>query len=273
MNKLFYNGVDYIEVPSGWHECERWQLAALVRHMHDKQDLFAHRLMAFFILASTKDHFKHQLIIAGLDEEDRHDVAKHLTWWLYEKPIYFRHNPFPKYKGYHGPGADFQYVYFEEFIKAEKYYTAFAQDHQPEDLDGLVASLYRPKRWFYDEKNPLNPEDPRVLFSNSLHSVMLEKVKDWPEDLKLSIFYYFDSCLQLLVKLFPWAFTPAGESGPKLANDSKKTLYHVARELAKGIQLEQVLMRPVVPIFFELNESRIDAEKLKIQIKQQNRGK
>lgn len=273
MNKLFYNGVQSIEIPSGWHECEKWQLAALVKHLHNREDLFAHRLLSFMLLASTKDHFRHQLIIAGLDEEDRHDVAKHMTWWLYEKPIYFRHNPFLKYKGYHGPGADFKYVYFEEFIKAEKFYTAFAQEHKHEDLDGLVACLYRPGRWFYDPKNPLNAEDPRVLFSTSVHATMLEKVTDWPEDMKLSIFYYFDSCLQLLVKLFPWAFTPAGESGPRLANDSKKTLYHVARELAKGIQLEQVLMRPIVPIFFELNESRIDAEKIKLQIKQQNRTK
>jgi hypothetical protein len=137
----------------------------------------------------------------------------------------------------------------------------------------LVACLYRPGRWFRDEKNPLNPGDPRVLFSTSVFDTMLVKVKDWPDDLKLTIFYYFDCCLQILVKTFPWAFKPAGESGPKLPNDSKKTLYHVARELAKGIQLEQVLMRPVVPIFFELNESRIDSEKIKIQMKQQNRGK
>ncbi len=273
MNKLFYNGIQSIEIPSGWHECERWQLAALVAHMHTREEAFAHRLLAFFILASTKDHFKHQLIIAGLDEEDRHDVAKQMTWWLYEKPIYFRHNPFLKFKGYYGPGADFKFVYFEEFIKAEKFYTAFAQDHKPEDLDGLISCLYRPGRYLFDEKNKLNPDDPRVLYSSKIQETMLAKVKEWPQEMKLSIFYYFDSCLQLLVKLFPWAFTPAGESGPKLANDSKKTLYHVARELAKGIQLEQVLMRPIVPIFFELNESRIDSEKIKLQIQAQNRKK
>ncbi len=267
MNKLFYNNVESLEVPSGWHECEKWQLAKLVKHLHEKEDASAHRLLSFFLLASTRDHFKHQLIIAGLSDEDRHDVAKYMTWWLYEKPIYFRHNPFPKFKGYHGPGADFKFVYFEEFIKAEKFYTAFAQEHKPEDLDSLIACLYRPGRWHFDSKNPLNQEDPRVLYTTAVFEMMREKVKDWPEEMKLSIFYYFDSCLQLLVKLFPWAFTPAGESGPRLPNDSKKTLYHVARELAKGIQLEQVLMRQIVPIFFELNESRIDAEKLKLQMK------
>lgn len=268
MNKLFYDGTNHIELPSGWHECEKWQLASLVKHMHERQEVFSHRLLAFFILASTKDHFKHQLIIGSLSKEDRHDVAQYMTWWLYEKPIYYRHNPFPKFKGYFGPGADFKHLYFEEFIKAEKFYTDFAKHHRPEDLDGLIACLYRPRRWPFDAKNPLNPEDPRVLYSTALQETMTQKVAKWPEEMKLSVFYYFDSCLQLLVKLFPWAFTPAGESCPKLPNDSKKTLYHVARELAKGIQIETVLKRPIVPIFFELNESRIDAEKLKIQMKQ-----
>jgi hypothetical protein len=76
-----------------------------------------------------------------------------------------------------------------------------------------------------------------------------------------------------LVKTFPWAFTPGDTVGPKLVNDSPKTLYHIARELAKGIELEKVLMRPIVPVFFELNEARIDAEKMKLEYKKNSKKK
>ncbi|WBL42393.1 hypothetical protein PBT90_16780 [Algoriphagus halophytocola] len=266
MNKLFYDGTNALEIPAKWEECERWQLASLVEHMHQAQDLMAHKLLSFLILSATKDHLQHQLIIASLSDEERHDAAKFMTYWLYEKPIFIRHNPFPKFKGYFGPGADFKYVYFEEFIKAEKFYTAYAKEHKPEDLDSLVACLYRPKRWPWAKSNPLNPEDPRELYTAALFEVMKEKVASWPNGLKLSIFYYFDSCLQILVKNFPWAFEPGEKLPPKIKNDSPKTLYHIARELAKGIELEKVLLRPIVPVFFELNESRIDAEKLKIEM-------
>lgn len=267
MNKLFYDGKQYLEIPSGWHECEKWQLASLVAHLHQSQDLSAHRLLSFLILAASKNQFKHQLVISNLTDEQRHDAAKFMTHWLYDKPIFFRHNPFLKYKGYFGPGADFKFVYFQEFIKAEGFYNGYAKAHQAEDLDGLISCLYRPRSWPFDKKNPLNPDDPRVLYSAKLQETVRQKVVSWPHELKLTLFYYFDSCMQTLVKTFPWAFTPGDKVAPMIKNDSPKTLYHVARELAKGIELEKVLMRPVVEVFFELNESRIDAEKLKIQMK------
>lgn len=266
MNKLFYNGKDYLQIPANWQECERWQLASLVAHMHQKQDLNAHRLLAFLILSASKDHFKHQLVISTLSDEQRYDCARFLTHWLYDKPIFYRHNPFPKFKGYYGPGVDFKYLYFEEFIKAEGFYNAYAKSQNQEDLDGLIACLYRPKRWALDKRNHLNIDDPRVMFSNALQETMTEKVASWPFEMKLSVFYYFDSCLQMLVKTFPWAFEPGEKVAPKIKNDSPKNLYHIARELAKGIELEKVLLRPIVPVFFELNESRIEAEKLKLQM-------
>jgi hypothetical protein len=272
MNKLFYSKEKTIEVPSNWTELEKWQIAALVSHVHKPDGAHEHRLTTFLILAATKDHIKHQAVIAGLSAEDRLDVTKFLTWWVYDKPIYFTHNPFQKHKGYYGPSKDFKFLYFEEFIKAEKYYTAYAKDQKQEDLDAMISCIYRPKKWPFDKSNPLNQEDCRVLYSSKIQESMLEKVKLWPLPMKMAIFYYYDSCLQLLVKTFPWAFTPGEKVGPKLKNESPKTLWHVARELAKGIELEKVLMRPIVPVFFELNEARIDAEKMKLEMaKKQNR--
>jgi hypothetical protein len=273
LNKLFYNGANYIEIPGKWEELERWQIAALITHLHQPADIHLHRISSLLILAATKNHIQHQGIIAGLSEENRYDVAKFMTYWLYDKPIYFTHNPFQKFKGYYGPGKDFRYMYFEEFIKAEKYYNTYAKEQDPSALDGLISCLYRPKRWKFDKSNPLNPEDCRVLYSGKLQETMAAKVKEWPAEMKLSLFYWFDSCLQLLVKTFPWAFTPGETIGPKLRNDSPKTLYHIARELAKGIELEKVLSRPVVPVFFELNEARIDAEKMKLEYKQNQKKK
>lgn len=271
MNKLFYNKEKYIPIPSEWPELDKWQLATLVKHLHAQDDLQEHRLISLLILAATKDHLSHQAVIAGLSKEDRYDVCKQMTWWLYDKPIYFTHNPFVKYKGYYGPGTNFKYLYFEEFIQAEKYYQAFSKDFKVEDLNGIVSCIYRPKRWHFDRKNELNPDDVRVLYSKALQETMLEKVKLWPEELKLSIYFYFDSCLQMLVKTFPWAFEPGDKVKPRIKNDSAKTLYHVARELAKGIELEKVLFRPIIPVFFELNESRIDAEKLKLDMQKNPR--
>jgi hypothetical protein len=273
LNKLFYNGQKYIELPSKWAELDRWQLSALIEHVHQQADIHDHRINTLLILAATRESVRHQGIIAGLTQEDRYDVAKFMTWWVYDNPIYFTHNPFQKYQGYYGPGKDLKFVYFEEFIKAEKYYTAYAKDHKPEDLDALISCLYRPKRWGRDAINPLNQEDCRILFSTKIQEMMLPKVAKWKSEMKLAIYYYFDSCLQLLVKTFPWAFEPGEKVSFRLRNDSPKTLYHIARELAKGIELEKVLMRPIIPVFFELNEARIDSEKMKLQIAKNNRTK
>lgn len=272
MNKLFYTKTKYIEIPSAWEELDKWQIAGLVKHIHNADNMHAHRLLTFLLLAATKDHIRHQAVIAGLSEEDRYDVVNQMTWWVYQNPIYFTHNPFQKFKGYFGPGKDFKYLYFEEFIKAEKHYTAYAKDQKPEDLDKLMSCIYRPKRWPIDKSNPLNSEDCRVLYSTNLQATMLEKVAKWPLEMKMAIFFYYDSCLQLLVKTFPWAFTPGEKTGFKLRNESPKTLYHVARELAKGIELEKVLMRPIIPVFFELNEARIDAEKMKLEAAKNSKG-
>lgn len=273
MNKLFYNHNQCLEIPANWTELDRWQLSSLLEHVHTAGERHYHRLASLLILAATRDNVRHKAIIAGLSEENRFDVARFMTWWVYETPIKITDNLFAKFKGYYGPGKDFRYVYFEEFIKAEKYYTAYAASRQTADLDGLVSCLYRPKRWPFDRSNPLNRDDCRVLFSEKLRETMVQKVASWPLGMKLSVFYYFDSCLQLLQQTFPWAFEPGGQSSPKIKNESPKTLYHVARELAKGIELEKVLMRPVVPVFFELNEARVDAEKMKIELAKQSKSK
>lgn len=173
----------------------------------------------------------------------------------------------PVYKGFFGPDDDFNNLTGLEFVFSEHFYfTSFtksedgnARTMNEEGLNNLVASLYRPKkRWYNRKKNP--DGDPRKPFNENLAMYYAKKVVNkWPMPVKLAIFTWYECCRQKMIESNPDIFS-GGSAEP-----ARHGLISVMRVIAEsGIHgdFEKVTKMFVKMWMIELNEKADEAKRM-----------
>jgi len=119
----------------------------------------------------------------------------------------FTKNIIPKLPGgYHGPADALQDLTFCEYRIAHSFYAAYLQSKDENDLNHLIAVLYRPaKRWLWVKKL-LHSFDgqTRVPFTSKYNPIQLEarakKIARLPLAMRYGIFLFFSGCEQFLAK-------------------------------------------------------------------------
>jgi hypothetical protein len=148
-----------------------------------------------------------------------------------------------------GPREHFRNLRLLEFIFADAYFVAYAQDPSATQwLDQLVAVLYRPQRRPYRPAAVDYDGDRREAF-NSVHvAARTAQVAHLPLAPKLAVFTWYRGCRLQLERDYPHVFTAPDNDAPK--ND-RLGWAGVAREMAGGIfgtldQTENQLVRDVL---------------------------
>lgn len=95
-----------------------------------------------------------------------------------------------------GPADCLLNITFAEYRSAWKHFEAYSRDHKHDDLDHLVAILYRPVRANYDElkHKPDFDGQNREPFNPYITSHYAELVKDLPYWMKFTIYLWFGNC-------------------------------------------------------------------------------
>ncbi len=160
-------------------------------------------------------------------------------------------NPLPRTRRLHGPGELLQDLTFGEFRAAARAEQAFLKEHRKEDLDELVAVLYR-SRWSRENRagRRAGPLTGRA-FRKDLRRA--HRLPDWQKRLVL---LWFCSCLQYLqtgklvlngedVDLSLLYQDPNSVKGPSATwND---LLFHIAREQTLG-NIDRVEEEPLFSV-------------------------
>jgi hypothetical protein len=103
-----------------------------------------------------------------------------------------------------GPADALENLCFIEFIKAEHFFVAYAQQQQPQDLQSLVAVLYRPaKRWF---KSWDKTADRREPYNDHTLEARAKALATIPWGLQMAILNYYVACRNALIAQFPRVF-------------------------------------------------------------------
>lgn len=120
--------------------------------------------------------------------------------------LYFTRNFIPVICGiYHGPAHALQDVTFCEYRHAHRYYTSYLESQNENDLNHLIAVLYRPAKKWLSVKRMFNGFDGqvRVPFTAHYNPVILQaRVSDiarLPFALRYGIFLFFSGCERFLV--------------------------------------------------------------------------
>jgi hypothetical protein len=167
-----------------------------------------------------------------------------------------------------GPRERFRNLRFLEFMFADSYFVAYAQDPgKGQWLDHLVAVLYRPQRRPYRPTAADYAGDRRQDFNPVHVAARAAQVAGLPDVEKLAVLTWYRGCRQQLERDFPRVFTPANEGKAAAAPDGWA---HVAREMSGGIfgPLEQTERQLVRDVLARMEDDARHAEALREQARQ-----
>ncbi|MBJ6109430.1 hypothetical protein JAO73_10425 [Hymenobacter sp. BT523] len=275
MHDVLING-RHRPVASTWNELTRPLLLQVLDALYqpnDNETQLRLRLLAVLLqvplLTVLVDFTPEQIIqIQWLTDFVLADLtltAQRLPW--VRRPRAWSH-PLPR--RYWGPRENFRNLRFLEFIFADSYFVAYAQDPTATRwLDQLVAVLYRPQRRPYRPKSPGYGGDRREDFNPVHVAARVAQLRHLPPAEKLAVATWYRGCRQQLERDYPLVFTPANEDAAAQASDGWA---HVAREMSGGIfgtleQTEQQLLRDVLA---RMQDDARRAQELK-RLAEQNR--
>lgn len=118
----------------------------------------------------------------------------------------FTKNFIPRIGKYYGPADALNDVTFCEYRIAHQHYAAFVKSHEQNDLNRMIAALYRPRRlfyriirhfWFFDgqQRRPITSKT-----NPSLIEKRARKISRLPMPIRYGIFLYFSGCEEFLQK-------------------------------------------------------------------------
>ena len=112
---------------------------------------------------------------------------------------------------YFAPADALANVSFLEFAFADAYFVAYCQTREPQWLDQLVGTLYRPQRAGYDPRAADYAGDRRAVFNENLLEHHAARLARLPLATKLLLFTWYRGCRHALEQRYPHVFTPATE--------------------------------------------------------------
>ena len=111
---------------------------------------------------------------------------------------------------YYGPADKLFNITLAEYIKAEVFYTNYLKNNDEEQLNKLIAVLYRKRKLFISKKSETYRGDLRRKFNDHLVSLHAKKLNKLPAEVKTAIAIYYEGCRAFLHKQFPGVFKSSG---------------------------------------------------------------
>lgn len=239
-------------IPGAWEELSQKQLIKLAALLHSQAPALHAQTRILHLLSG-----KSALAFDRIPAEIKFKALEHLGW-LEDNNL--TKQLLPVYKGFYGPASDFDNIVLSEFHHAELAYYNYTKTGKPEDLNELIATLYRLPKAGYNKK--LNKDgDIRRAFNYAEAAYNKKQVAKWSLAVKLAILLFYDGCRQHIVKLYPAAFDSSTASG----SDYFQGLYKMIRSLSgnKYGTFNQVENLPLHTAFMEIVCSLEEAEELK----------
>ena len=108
-----------------------------------------------------------------------------------------------------GPQSNLANVRFLEFVFADSYFVAWAQQGELRWLHQLVAVLYRPQRFYYRPTSATYQGDRREEFNENLLDARAARVARLPQAQLLAVATWYRGCRHALEQRYPLVFAPA----------------------------------------------------------------
>lgn len=169
---------------------------------------------------------------------------------------------------FYGPGLNFRNMTVGEFAFADSYLLKYKQSKDVNDLNTLLAAIYRPASIAGAFRFFLKDADVRVMFNDRIAKRSAKRFRNIPEHIKKAAMFNFLSMRTYVVKTNPELFKTDGESENIFGWAG--VMYNLAgSELGTLKDIQQMLLFNALTIMKKLEHDRIEMEK-KFKIKKED---
>lgn len=163
---------------------------------------------------------------------------------------------------YCGPADGLTNISFKEFILAETYYSKYIETQKERFLNGLVATLFRPKK-LINIKSRKYTGDERIRFNDYLIEHDAAKLQKLNPAVKHAIRYFYIGCRRMLCQLYPHVFSSGG--GSVSDTDTFNMYLDLVDTLANNDPTRKELIRdqPLHEVLNSLNNIAANAKRKK----------
>jgi len=238
-------------LPSTWNDLTRNQLLYISRLFRGKLTIFDFRVKALREFLSIK-----RKAFKRIDHEDVHFLCETLDFLT--KEVNLTRNVIPVIRvglrKYYGPSDAMTNCTFGEFTLASSVLDEYHKSGSDEQLDQLVAILYRPKKplWFI-QKHFTDHQDLRVRFMNRLLKKRVDKMSKVDHCIKHAVFLFFTGVLNSLTGLYPYVYRQKDETDSQ-ENGWASLIISLADGKTDDKSLETVMNSNLYNVFIGLNK-------------------
>lgn len=199
-------------------------LVSLYLKAPEQMDQYDKTVRAFMLLAGAKAW----PVLKELVAEELLPLLKAVDW-VFDR-LELKRNRFPslEYKAVHSFGFQFKAYFagpadaldnmrFGEWIVADGHFVRYSQTESPEDLDALIAVIYRPRGRgpAYKTDHADYRGDIREKFNDQLLPGRIKNIATISELTKKAIFLWYASCRQQIISQYPDFFPAAVKKSEK----------------------------------------------------------
>lgn len=182
-------------VPSSWEECEDWHVLAINYVISQISDEYTRKLMLTKLLMKIPGY-----LFLALPTIYKTQLSLLIHWAL--EPMECTDNKLKRIligkKAFYGPDDNFNDLTGQEFVQLEDYLRAFTESKEENDLDLLIATIYRPKYILKMGPKRYCSRSKRVKFDQNEIEKRAKVIKKLPVPAKFYILSWIQACLKSL---------------------------------------------------------------------------
>lgn len=166
----------------------------------------------------------------------------------------------PRKKNLFGPADNFENITGLEYTVADIHFTNWCESKSTEQLDLLIATLYRPRKGISITSNTNG--DRRVKFNVSTYTNSLSQIKKWSFVEKQLVALYYSGNREQLSRMYKAVFFSKGSKKKKVTspNDNFQTIMMSIAEQGVFGDLDKVESEYIHNIYKYLEMKAIEAE-------------
>ncbi len=260
MQTAYVNGIRRT-VPENWNDIKQnrklllWTVN-LFFDKHTKQQLLNLIAYKFLKIGAVKQKRVESLLKNHPDSDEALSVAGNLFRaseafsFVTDKDLEVKENIIPelfRFRKLHAPMSVLSYCGIWEYALAEDAFFQFAEKNKPEDLDRLIAILYRRKKmfWYFRKSLKNSDGDKRVSFNENTIDQRTERISKLSSAEKWLIYRWFSHQREIIIDAHPYTFKKTkGESSGGTWADTVLAMSSVGDEdKTAGTKLAIILRR------------------------------
>jgi hypothetical protein len=246
-------------VPSTWNELTPGQLIYICRLFSVNMTVTEFKVSVLHKWLSVKKRLWHYL-----SAENVYYLSQCANFLLEEvnltkaliKTIRLKRFPFTRF---YGPADELSTSTFGEFTKAQVRYEQFSRTRDPEQLNELVAILFRRKRFFWwIIRHFSENSDPRVRLWDRTLPKRAKQIASLPYEVKYAVFLFISGVMASLPEKFPNVYRTKPSTTASAGNNWSTLIISLADGKTDDESLDRILNSNLYNVMLGLEHKSIE---------------